>query len=524
MAEYWVNKLTGSDAGTGSELDPWFTVPGMTGGPTVASNDTINVRNGTEYNLRLVPPNNGLTYRGYGLADNVLYIRQPQRDVSKTTLMRVVREEGTHEGMWTVNGAGLGTSAIDVANARTGVTIEDVRVLGDVTGSSTAVTLGSSAAAAQTPVAMRRFEIVGAANAGLSCYKINPTLEYFKISGTVSDSWVLGATAANSYRAGSVDTVRYFECVEPNLSTVTGAVTGDSGDGFQLLHTSGRYESAVKISDFVIEKTNGIKQTAVIVDGLGGITVQRFHIISSPTAQAQILVANCRGNITIQNGYWKGGVYNNAAVRLRAAETALAQLLYTGVTLTLRDLVIDSPEGVQGLFDAADSDVTLECNGTLTIEHCTVKAPMVGALSYSGMVSLQGGNTTYGANFVLNLRNNVFDSDGIQLRLPSGTANNARFNVDNNAFRAGELIFIGATEYTTLSAFAAAHNAALANIDTDPALSPSYRPGANLRHVGMFIAYTKDAAGQAYNNPPSIGAYEHQPTRTAVSGRTAITR
>ncbi len=74
MAEYFVNNLIGSNSGAGTETDPWFTVPGLTGANAVTAGDIINVRNGTVNPGRLVLTANNLTYRGYGVASNVLVL------------------------------------------------------------------------------------------------------------------------------------------------------------------------------------------------------------------------------------------------------------------------------------------------------------------------------------------------------------------------------------------------------------------------------------------------------------------
>lgn len=504
-----------------SDSTPWKLIPGQTGasaqtGYGVVAGDTINVKNGTTSTLQLQPPANNLTYRGYGLASNVLSLVLPAKDPTRTRVVRVVRERGAHEGMWTLNGAGLGTSALDVQNARTGVTIEDVQVLGDTSGSSNAVTLGTSAAGTQSGITMRRFEIRGAGGKGFSCYKINPTLEWFKISGTVDDCWTIAATATNLYRAGSVDTVRYFELVEPNVNA-SGVLVGDSGDGWQTLHASGRFESALTVSDWTLTKTNDIKQGFLLCDGIGGATVRRFNIRGTPTSQATGLLTCLRGNVTIEDGYWSEGCLNNAVVRLRSSETALAKLQATGTTLTLRRLVVNSPGGMNHLFDAAELTETLEMDGALVIEDCTTVGPVAGGLSYGAVVPLQGGNTTYGTNFVLTMRENCFDSSGTQVRLPSGTAGNANYAVARN--RISGVSYIGATSYASTSAFEAAHNAATGNIAGDPLLKDGGIPGIGSPALTSGNRHRRDIRGN--NGRSHIGAYSAPLSRGASASRSS---
>lgn len=509
MAEYYVDPENGNDANPGTEAEPWLTLPGMTGANTVAANDIINVKNGTTVAVSgtpFRPPANGLTYRGYGLSSNVLTVRLPATDIQKTSVVRVVRTPGVHEGMWTLNGVGGGVVTVDVQNSRTGVTIEDVLILGETASSINAVTLGTSAAGTQSGVTMRRFEIRGASGKGLSCYKINPLLEWFKISGTVDDCWTIAATATNLYRAGSTDTVRYFELVEPNVNAA-GSLVGDSGDGWQTLHASGRFESAITVTEWTLKKTNDVKQAFLLCDCLNGATVSRFHIDSAPAAQSTGLLTCIRGDVVIDRGYWSEGCLNNAVIRLRSSETALSQLLYTGASITICRLVVDSPSGINHFFDAAESTETLEMDGDLVIENCTTNGDLSGGLSYGAMVSLQGGNTTYGANFTLTLRNNLFNSGGAQVRLPTGTAGNSAYSVASNFFGRGSF-YIGSTAYGK-SDFQAAHSAARGNLAGNPLLGDDMRPMFRSTARGNAIPVLgEDAAGGNYFERPAIGAYE----------------
>lgn len=502
MAERWYHYYDGDDTNDGlSPSSPRKLLPGQSGAVTVSAGDIINARAGVDFSGggRLQPPANNLTYRTYGEADNALFIRLPGKYPGAVKTVRV------NNGMWVLNGAGLGASTIDVQNARTGVTIEDVLVLGDAAGSSNAVTLGTSAAGTQSGITMRRFEIRGAAGKGLSCYKINPLLELFKISGTVDDCWTIVATATNLYRAGSTDIVRMFELVEPNVNAA-GSLVGDSGDGWQTLHASGRFESALTVTDWLLEKTNPVKQGFVLCDALAGVTVSRFLILGTPGAQNAGLLTCIRGAVRITDGVWHEGLLNSAIVRLRAAQTPLAQLLYTGAAITMERLVAIAPSGgINHLFDAAESVETLEMDGSLTVRNCTMVGDVAGGLSYGAMLTLQGGNTTYGSNFQLYADNTAHIGTGTFVRLPTGTVNNARFRVRGNRFAGGA--YIGSTEYSDGNALQAAHSAAIGNIDSDPMVTDEGIPRIEspLLSGGVDIGYIRDTRG--FQSRRHIGAY-----------------
>lgn len=485
MATRYYHYTDGDDANDGlSASTPRKLLPGQSGAVSVSAGDVILARAGVDFGGggRLQPPANNLVYGAYGEADNALTIRIPNGRGG-------VKNVQVNDGMWVLNGAGLGTSTIDVQNARTGVTIRDVLVLGDTAASSHAVTLGTSAAGTQSGVTMERFEIRGASAKGLSCYKINPVLRWFKISGTVDDCWTIAATATNSYRSTSTDLVQFFELVEPNVNAA-GVLTGDSGDGWQVLHTSGRFESALTVKDFVIEKSNNVKQGFLVCDALNGATVSRFVILGAPDSCATGLLTCVRGSVVISDGVWHGGCAENAVIRLRSAETALAQLLYTGASITLRNLKVLGD--FNHLFDAAEGTETLEMDGTLTVQNCTTVGDVSGGLSYGAVVSLQGGNTTYGSNFEMYADNNLHSGEGDFIRLPTGVADDVAYAVRGNRF-AGSA-FIGATEYATISAFEAAHSAATGNISDDPLITSNGVPelGSPLLSGGANLGYVRD--------------------------------
>lgn len=513
MATYYVDPENGLDSNDGlTTSTPWKLIPGQTGANTVVSTDVINVKNGTvSTGGRIQPPANNLTYRGYGVATNVLYLNLPGRDIRMNKVVKVVRESGVHEGMWTLNAVGTGVSGIEIQNARTNISMSDFRILGETSGTVNALAVGTSAATTSGGVTLSRFEIVGASNNGMVVYKPTISASYFKISNVLGDGWNISATAANSYRSGITDSFTNFEIVNPNQNS-SGDVLGDSGDAWQTFHDAGRYEGKLTVSNWTARKTNAIKQAFLVCDGLNGITIDRFRILGTPTSCNTALVTCTRGNVRITNGYWQEGIYLNGVVRMRAAETALAQLLYTGASLTISKNIVNAVN-VDNFFDAAETGSTLEMDGTLNITHNTVVGNINGGTVYSGFVSLVGGNTTYGANFVLNCINNVFQGTGYGVRLPTGTAGVARYNVDNNGFGTAQTFSIGATVYASLTEFAAAHNAAVSNLTAATLVKPTLYPTTAVIELGQVTTEKTDASGRAFYTTPSIGALEREVVR-----------
>lgn len=524
MAEYWIDPESGSDAAAGTELAPWRLIPGQVGANAVGANDILNIKNGTTSNGgTITPPANGLLYRGYGLAGNILQIKTPAVDPNEVEQISVVREAGVHEGMWRLNMRDAGSSVgLSVANARSGVVVEDMHVFSN-SQSGNLVNIGTSGAtSANGGFTIRRSLIEGSGDAGLNIYKFNAAAEYVKIIYTMTDCVKIIATTANSVRTGSVDSFSRMDLEYCNHD-YTGSPAGvGGGDLFQVVADnagSGYYEGKLTLRDTYMEKggqepnADG-KQALLFHDGLNGFTFRNIHIFGAvPEAQISVMVGCLRGNVLLENIVFSGYAQSLSPVRHRSGNTPIGtQLMSATAVLTLRNIVANISSTASTFYDAAESNETLSMDGTLTIENCTVRGSFVPTLSYSADVSLQGGNTTYGAGFKLNLRNNIFDTGNTKLKLPTGTAGDADYAVKNNWFRPGNSFYIGSTEYTTLAAFAAAHAPATGNLDGALALDPdSLAPSsASSPQVGsgLHIEYSRDARKTMRYNPPCMGAYE----------------
>lgn len=524
MAEYWVDPENGSDAAAGTEGAPWRLIPGQTGANVASTGDIINVRNGTTSSGgTLTPPANNLLYRGYGLAGNILQLTLPEDDARKVRTISVVREAGVHEGMWKLDMQNAGTAiGVSVANSRSGVVIEDMHVFSN-SQSGNLVNVGtSSATSANGGFTIRRSFLEGSGDVGFNAYKFNLTAEYLKIHNTLKDCVKIAATTANSVRTGSVDSFQYLDlkyCNHDYTGTPSGA---GGGDLFQVVADnagSGYYEGKFTLSDAFLWKggqtpTADGKQALLFHDGLGGFNIRRVHIFGDASdAQISVMVGCLRGAVLLENIHFTGYANLLSPIRHRSGNTPIGtQLLATGASLTIRNVTSELVSTAASFYDAAETNETLEMDGTLTIENCTVRGSITSALSYQADVSLTGGNTTYGANFKLNLRNNIFDTGNVKLRLPIGTANDADYSIKNNWFRPSTSFYIGSTEYTSLTAFAAAHNAATGNLDGDleldavtllPETAASPQVGA-----GTHVEYRRDAQGVQRYNPPCQGAYE----------------
>jgi hypothetical protein len=477
---------------------PWKLIPGQTGasaqtGYGVTSGDTINVKNGSTTALQIVPPTTNLTYRGYGLASNVLHVTLPGRVVTTKRIVPVAREWGTHEGMWTISGC-TSSTCIDTST-RSGVTFEDVSIVGNSNQTSRVVAFAASSQNSNG-LTLRRFQISNAPQAALSIYSKGATIEWGRIVDPVGDGIIIGASVANSLKTGTRDTLRYLEINNPGAS---GAV----GDAIQTLPTSNQFEGGVTIHDLYVRKTTSIKQVAILSDCTGGISLKRFHFEGPESAHCQIGVETLKGTLEIADGYVKGGGADNALVRfVTSSGTAAA----TDSLLKIKNVIHDAEQS-GGLFTAASVTLAATADGAVEIENCVSMAQNTQGLSYSGAISFNpGALLTIGANMSCKVRNNLLASDGQPVvRLPTGKANDAAWIVSGNSAQGGGFT-IGATTYADVAEFEAAHSAAVGNTAADPLLA-GYRPkpGSPLIDGGASIGYGRDIEGK--QGKGYIGAY-----------------
>jgi hypothetical protein len=504
---WFVDPVDGLTTNNGlSESTPWKLIPGQTGatsqtGYGVVAGDVINVRTGTTTSLQIVPPVSDLTFRGYGLADNVLHVTVPRADPSKTQTVRVVRQAGTHEGMWTITGC-TSSTCIDTST-RNGVTFEDVEIVGNSNQTSRVVAFAASSQNT-SGLTLRRFKISTAPQTAIVVFSKGSLIEWGVIDTPTEDGILYGASTANSNKASTTDTLRFVEFVE-----VGGG--GTVGDAVQTLPNAGVYAGGLVMFGIYGVKSNAIKQMMLLSDATGGITLDRFHFAGTPTSHCQIGVETLRGTMTISNGYVKDGGASNALVRFVTSSGVASA---TGSLLRLRNIHHDAVQSA-GLFTAASVTLAATADGAVEIENCTSTAQNTQGLSYSGAVSFApGALLTWGANASCKVRNCLLAA-GAQpsMRLPAGTANNADWIVAGNCTPGGSFT-IGAASYADVAAFEAAHSAAVGNVNADPLITPDGRPlpGSPLLTAGADLGYVRDIRG--LQSRGHIGAYGAARLRT----------
>lgn len=518
MATYYVDPENGSDSNNGTaEATPWRLIPGQTGANAVSAGDIINVKNGTiSTGGAIATTASNLTYRGYGLASNVLWIRVPDKNPANIVHMKIVRSAGSHEGMWRLHVPDLSTSiGFSVSSSHANVVVEDMHISCN-SSSGALVRIGSSTQDGNNGgFTMRRCFVEGAGNTGIQCYKLNPTIEYVKVKNTLDDNIKITSTATNGNRSGSTDIIRYVDLTFPNYDYLGQATPlGGGGDFIQGVPTSGTGEYQGKINWSYIYGEKGVgfpgiaaKQGILIRDGVNGVILDHVHLKGrDPGTQLGILLGTVNGPTIIKNIYMSG--YNTIqSIRLNPVDPIGGKTLSTGATLTIKNVVVKDQYG-SCFVSCGDA----ELDGTMNIENCTVLGTPVPLYSFDADVSLQGTGATFGTNFKLNLRNNIFNTTAVKLKMPTGTANDADYVVKNNWFKPSNSFFIGSTEYTSVSAFQAAHSGATGNLNgaLDIKLDTLLPTGSASAQVaaGTHIEYTSDIQGVQRYNPPCIGAFE----------------
>jgi len=509
VAEYWVDNATGSNANSGAENAPWATIPGQPGANAVVAGDIINVRNGRTYPAtgRLILPANNLTYRGYGLAENVLTLELPVR--GKPWLLqsrRIVRQAGVHEGMWTLDGAGETSQGILNYSTRTGCVIEDCRII-NATASATSVVIGASNQAG-VGATLRRSAVLDG-KAGILIYRPDTLIEDCLVRDIADDGIVVGTTATQSLHSGRWNTIRRVNLLNCGTDTVA-----DIGDPFQLLDSDG-YAGALVFADSLIRRNAQVKQAIMLGTVNGTVSIVGVHFDGERigTIQVGLYRALAAGRVQIRRSYWKQVASNgNPYVRMVAGGLA------TGSELTIADNIVDATSHA-GLFSWGPAVGTLD--GVVTVRGNTVLGIADNGLSWSAAISGQTTTATIGANAQLIVENNILSgASPVAIRLPTGGLNDARFPCRNNVvFGATNAGYVGAqgsgTAYATVAAFEAAHSQATGNLSADPALRTGYRlaAGSPALGAGRHTVYTRDITGVQRPKPPSIGAFDRATLR-----------
>ena len=523
MAEWWVDPENGltTNAGTSSSV-PWKLIPGQTGataqtGYSVAAGDTINVRNGTTTTLRIIAPANNLTYRGYGLASNVLWLLLPSG--LGTALVRVVRESGVHEGMWIVDDGTTGTYGMFTSSTRSGITVEDMKMV--AVASDTPISFGISTSAA-IGVTLRRSHVYGSTAIGVDCYSRQATIEDCRIENIDDDGVTFGASATNGYRAGYPDRIERVSFINVGLDTVTAV-----GDAFQTFHADDRWEAPLIIRDVYVYKPNTVKQAITLVDLLGGCLIERFRMDGPTQSHSQILMSGVRGNVVIRQGVFSGGCWSNPAIRTAGnAGVSMA----TGSKITIESVFLLAHQH-NGLFAWGGTAAPATVDGEVVVQGCYAEGEALGTLSYSGVLSCAGsgaGGVTVNASARFTAQNNIIlatdGGDSPAFRMPSGGAGDSRWVFRNNVVAPALELAIGSTIYANLADFIAAHSST-GNLQVDPLLDASYRPmaGSPCIGAGVYIPGARDFSGRKLKRTPDIGARQYYASRGVVSpARTAL--
>ncbi len=534
MAEYWVHPETGNDANPGTELAPWKTIPGITGANTVIAGDIINVRNGTITKLvgtsRLIPVTNTL-YRGYELASNKLNLSLPEEyNPSKLISVECVREPGVHEGLWIIDATQSTISGALFTGTRSNITVEDLELWGPTTGSFHAVEFGNTSAPG-TNITLRRVYINGATKAGVHSYSNNTTLDKIKITNTGEDSILLKAGTYNSYQAGSTVNIINADLSHPNFNLSTKSETGALGDLIQLFTDTVQWDGTVNIIRVAGIKTGSGKQAIVLPGGAGTFNIKTLHLDGG--GNCQIMIGHMLGTVNVRNFYvgeWLKGASTNQLFRFDAKDSGAPSYGWgTGSTITIKNGIVFGGNS-SGLISLAwpFSSGPFEHNGAVEVKNVTVVDAVNGSWLRSNIpplgeiastLAFDSPRVTYGAAFNFTATNNCFNTLGRpQIRLPAGTAGDARFQFQNNFFASTDY-YIGTTNYADLVEFELAHSFATNNISGTPNLTSVGAPNYNssLIGAGLHSSYSLDISSKAFYNPPSIGAYEFERARAIRS-------
>lgn len=504
MAEWWVDPENGATTNAGTLAAPWQLVPGQAGadaqtGYAVANGDIINVRNGTTVYLSsaLAPPKWNLTYRGYGLADNVLEIPLPDGSSSAPKVRRVAREWGAHEGMWTldcIGGLGGSSAAISVNNAAPGLTVEDVCVRnvhdagkrGCILNASNQTAIGAT---------IRRSAFLDTEQA-FSIYRPDTLLEDVLIDGCQEEGISTGTTVSQGYHAG-----RYFRARRVALLNcgLRPAADGGLGDAIQMVASSPGWAGEFTVEDFYVRKPSSVKQGIALTGVNGPFTFCRFLLDATDGGSGSgIMIAE---------------MYASAAVRIQRGvvrETSAAQQPFVrrldtpwsdGATLLIEHVDHQSEQS-PGFFIGYDG--TTNVGAAITIRNNTIRGKHVATYSYMAVIALvnPSGAGTLTAAARLTVENNVIvGANDVGIRLPEGGGNDARWVVRGN-------IIVGATDYAiigrtggvqcaTAAALESAHSYATGNSDADPQITSDGRPlpGSPLIDGGADLGTRRDFNG-----------------------------
>lgn len=513
MATYYVNAATGSEANDGlSAATPWLLIPGQTGAHAVTAGSVIRIRTGLDYSAggRLFPPQNNLTYEGYGLAANVLVL-----DKLPLGSRRVVRTPGVDEGMWILTNAPYAANLQGMVStlARSGTVIADMYCDvfdGALAGAtSTGVVFGSSTSSYSGATLKRSW--VRNAGYAVSGFTNSIAIDECRIERTAADAILYSGAAGTSFRAGGVDRITNTEIIDPGWDDVWAI-----GDGFQ---TTSTYAANLQLANIYMRKPSTAKQGMVVCDATGGVEISDVLIDGEGVGQGHINFTNILGSIRVNRLTLRDALATNGNPAIRVlSDPGTATVMGTGSRIDIDGLRIEGAacERIFGWNSSIIAGSTVD--GVVSMRN--VYAEGVGSQtpdSKSALFSLvETAQITVGANA-------QFHASGITLnvtpnvpivRFPTGSAADARYTFRNSRLPAGEY-YIGSTQYADLAAFTAAKTGAQTNVIFDAAHSggdPKGAPvsGSPIYRVGTIIGsgLERDITGVYRWIPPSIGATE----------------
>lgn len=499
MAQYWVDPENGDDGNAGTLAAPWKLIPGQTGANTVAANDIINVKNGATTSLRFAIPANGLTYRGYGVADNVLTLTLPAvGNPQNLVTHRVVREAGVHEGMWTLDATGIPDFSVVQFGTRTNCVLEDLNII-NADATTTAISCGATSNS-QVGATIRRCAVRGSAGRGITQYRPSTLIEDTLVEDTVSDGITFGTSEVQLDHAGYTTTYRRLSLINNGYSPT------ELGDAIQMSPSTNGFAGTFNIERVFVQRNNPVKQGIMLGTFTVGISITDSHFDGQAVGHIQIgMWAPLAGaSITIDRNFFKVAETNTNAI-VRFVDGAFG----AGATVTITRNVVLAPLNA-GLFTWGSSGADVA--GDVVIRNNIIIGELLSGFSFSASVSAQT-TATIEATASMTVENNAFVGvNYAAVRLPAGGLNSAQWVVRGNvADSTASAWAVGPatseTLYATATAFEAAHSHAAGNGDGPALVTETGRPlpGSPLLTSGADLGYVRDIEGK--QSRKHIGAY-----------------
>jgi hypothetical protein len=500
----WYSDVLGSDAAAGTIPDPWYWPPGCAGSSNgsaeVGAAPVLNIKSGAYYSgINAVWDSiiTQATYQGYG---------------------------GT--GKWTLDCRQIDDVAFQNGNTRINTVIKNLRLLGYAGLVTQRVAMSVGTAGLNSGFRLEDSEVWFGSSTGFAADTLNIRFKNVQIRSAGTDLIKLVSSVSNGYRAGSSDVFERLWALDPNQNIEVGG-----GDCFQaLIAGATQWEGSCTFLDswFRNDTSNFFgKQAALFWDGLGGITIKGLRCEG---VRGVIGFGSIRGTMTFSGVSFRS---NREPVGLRCFrmfQNTGGLPTYMMVTGSVANIYGTRLAGWNApMFRMYDPAAIQSYDGVINFLNSTVQGrifndPVFTQPAHFELYYSAGEVATYGANFRCNLRNNlclgVGDDTLAGIRMPND-ANNLRWVFQNNVFLPNTKHYIGSTVYANTAAFQAAHSYATGNVELTEEqcrLDSAGRPTllSPLLYAGVQGPIHCDASGVQRHIPPSIGALEYIPPRTAV--------